>query len=58
MKKKKISRFPDYSRIDTGDIVTFGTSVYIKRDRTGFLILFPTGSILKFEHETYHKIIL
>jgi hypothetical protein len=44
-------RFTDYEKIDTENVVTFGTSVFIRKDRQALIILFPTGSQLHFKPE-------
>ena len=51
MKKKKSSRFPNYERVDTTDIVTFGTSVFIRKDKQALIIVFPCGNELHFKPE-------
>ena len=55
MKKnqKKNPRFPDYERVklEMEDIITFGTSVFIRKDKKALKIVFPTGSILTFAPE-------
>lgn len=45
-KRIKKERFPGYVKIDTGDIITFGTSVFQRNDGRAFIILFPAGSEL------------
>ena len=49
--KKKINRFPDYERIDMPDIVTFGTSLFIRKDKRALKIVFPAGQIATFAPE-------
>jgi hypothetical protein len=52
MKKKKAKRrFPDYERVDTKDVITFGTSVFIRKDRQALIIVFPAGQELHFKPE-------
>lgn len=43
MNNKKSVKFPDYNKIDTGDIVTFGTTVWVRKDGLDVMIIFPTG---------------
>ena len=49
MKIKKKERFPDYEKFDTGETITFGTSVYIRKDRQALVIVFPCGNALHFK---------
>ena len=53
MKKKKIKTplFPDYERVNTDDVITFGTSVFIRKDRQALIIVFPAGQELHFMPE-------
>ena len=46
MKKKKTPRFPDYERVDTDDVITFGTSVFVRKDSQALIIVFPCGDEL------------
>ena len=39
-KTKKFQRFPDYEQIDLGNVVTFGTSVYARKDKCALLLFF------------------
>ena len=48
MKKKKIARWPDYERFDTGEVVTFGTSLFLRKDGKALRILFPAGESITF----------
>ena len=48
-KAKKASRFPDYEKVDLGEITTFGTSVYLREDERAIKILFPCGDIIEFQ---------
>lgn len=51
MKKKKLNRFPDYEWVDTHDVATFGTNVWIRKDQRALIIVFPTGQQLHFKPE-------
>ena len=53
MKKesKKVKRFIDYERIEMKDVVTFGTNVWIRKDRRALIIVFPAGQELHFKPE-------
>ena len=51
MKRKTKPRFPDYDRVDTKDVVTFGTSVFIRKDRQALIIVFPAGQEMHFKPE-------
>lgn len=55
MKKKKFSRFPDYERVNTDNVCTFGTSVYIRKDKLALIIVFPAGQELHFKPENEIK---
>ena len=48
MKKKKIARWPDYEHFDTGEVVTFGTSLFLRKDGNALRILFPAGEAITF----------
>lgn len=51
MKNKKREEnpfFKGYSRVDTGDTVTFGTSVWTKNEGFGIIIVFPAGQMMKY----------
>lgn len=49
--KKKI-RFPDYEPVDTSGVITFGTTVFIRKDKKALIIVFPCGQELHFAPET------
>jgi hypothetical protein len=50
MKKiKKSKRFSDYNRVDLGDTITFGTTLFIRKDNKALKIVFPCGNILDFK---------
>lgn len=50
-KEKKKPRFPDYERVDTDEVITFGTSVFIRKDKQALIIVFPAGQKLHFKPE-------
>lgn len=50
-KKKKVARFPDYERVDTTDVVTFGTSIFMRKDKRALIIVFPAGQEMHFAPE-------
>lgn len=50
-KKKRKPRYPDYEKVDTKDVVTFGTAVFIRNDKRALIILFPAGQELHFKPE-------
>lgn len=54
-KTKKSARFPDYERIDIKDLITFGTSVFIRKDRQALIIVFPAGQELHFKPQSEIK---
>lgn len=54
-KKLKKAKYPDYERFDTDDKVTFGTSVFIRKDGRALMIIFPAGDILHFKPENEIK---
>ena len=49
----KSSRFPDYELVTTKEkeIVTFGTNVWIRKDKRALIIVFPAGQELHFKPE-------
>ena len=49
--KKKINRFPDYERVEMPDVVTFGTNLFIRKDKRALKIVFPAGQIATFAPE-------
>ena len=51
MKKKKQQRWPDYEVIDLKDVVTFGTTLFIRKDHKGLRVLFPAGQCFSFVPE-------
>lgn len=59
MKKKKTPRWPDYERVQMDDVVTFGTTVFIRKDKRAIKIVFPAGQTMTFapedEIENEHK---
>ena len=40
--------FENYELVATKDIVTFGTSVYIRKDKKALRIVFPSGQVMTF----------
>ena len=48
MKKKKVSRWPDFELIDLKGTVTFGTNIYMRKDKMAIRILFPAGESILF----------
>lgn len=55
MKKQKVDRWPDYERVDLGSTVTFGTSIYMRKDKRAIRILFPAGESIMFALEDVLK---
>jgi hypothetical protein len=51
MKKNKKTRWPDYDLIDLKDVVTFGTTLFIRKDHKALRILFPAGQCFTFMPE-------
>lgn len=53
MKKKikKVARWPDYERVDLGETITFGTSIFMRKDKKAIRILFPAGQSIMFAPE-------
>ena len=49
MKKKTNPRFPDYERVIMDEVVTFGTTVFIRKDKRALIIVFPCGQELHFK---------
>lgn len=54
--KNKKPRFPDYERVDTKDVITFGTSLFIRKDKRALIIVFPAGQELHFKPEEEIKL--
>ena len=48
MKRKKKARWPDYELVDLGDTITFGTSLFMRKDGRALRILFPAGQAVTF----------
>ena len=49
MKKKiKMKRFEDYELVKMDNIVTFGTCLFIRKDKRALKIVFPAGQICTF----------
>lgn len=48
MNKKKPTRWPDYKIVDLGGTVTFGTSIFMRKDQKAIRILFPAGESVTF----------
>ena len=48
--KKKQSRkgFEDYDLIEMKGVVTFGTSIYMRKDKQAIKIVFPAGQMVTF----------
>ena len=48
--KKKKERYPDFDLITTPEsgIITFGTNVWIRKDKQAIKIVFPTGQEFTF----------
>ena len=44
----KKERYPDYERVKMDEVITFGTSVYIRKDKQAIKIVFPAGQSLDF----------
>lgn len=49
-KKKKTSRpgFENYDLVVMPDVVTFGTNLFMRKDKRALKIVFPTGQIATF----------
>lgn len=53
MKKKKTPRpvFEDYELVEMPDVVTFGTSLFVRKDKRALKIVFPAGQMVTFAPE-------
>lgn len=53
-RKKKVRRkgFEDYELVKMPDVITFGTSLYMRNDKMALKIVFPAGQIVTFAPET------
>ena len=51
MKRKTPPRFPDYERVKMDEVITFGTVVFIRKDKRALIIVFPAGQELHFKPE-------
>ena len=47
-KKQRRNGFENYALVDTGNVVTFGTSVFLRKDSKAIKIVFPAGQIMTF----------
>lgn len=49
-RKKKQPRpgFEDYELVEMPDVVTFGTSLFMRKDKRALKIVFPAGQIATF----------
>lgn len=50
MRKKK-KRFEDYDLVEMPEVVTFGTSLFMRKDKRALKIVFPAGNIVTFAPE-------
>lgn len=53
MKKQKKPRWPDYEVVDLDKlaltkIITFGTALFLRRDKKAIRVVFPTGQTFTF----------
>lgn len=48
MSKKKFKRFPDYDVVVMKDVITFGTTLFIRKDKKALKIVFPAGQTVTF----------
>lgn len=48
MKKQKKSRWPDYEVVDMPNVVTFGTTLFMRKDKKALRIVFPAGQMVTF----------
>jgi len=56
MKKKKKPRWPDYDVVKLPEeIVTFGTTLFMRKDNQALRIVFPTGQTITFSLKSEHK---
>ena len=46
--KKEQSKYPDYDLVDTSQATTFGTCVYLRKDKRAIKIVFPAGTSMTF----------
>lgn len=56
-KRKKTSRFEGYEIVEMPDVVTFGTSLFIRHDKKVLKIVFPTGTVCTFAPEEDKQIL-
>ena len=47
-KGKPLKGFEDYTIVDTDDVVTFGTTLYLRNDGKALKIVFPAGKMCTF----------
>lgn len=50
-RKKKQPRWPDYEVVKMPHIVTFGTTLFIRKDKRALRIVFPAGQSVTFMPE-------
>ncbi len=53
MKKKKTPRpgFENYERVKMDDVITFGTTLFMRKDKKALKIVFPAGQMVTFAPE-------
>jgi len=47
-KEKKTSRRPDYEVVKMKDVITFGTTLFMRKDKRALKIVFPAGQSVTF----------
>ena len=50
-KKKPRPGFEDYDLVEMSDVVTFGTSLFMRKDKKAIKIVFPAGQMVTFAPE-------
>ena len=53
---KKKPRFPDYEVVPMKDVITFGTVIFMRKDKRAIKIVFPAGQSVTFAPEDEIKI--
>ena len=51
MKRKRRAGFEDYDLVEMPDVITFGTELFIRKDKRALKIVFPAGQVCIFASE-------
>ena len=51
MKRKKSPRWPEYDVVEMPDVVSFGTTLFMRKDKRALRRVFPAGQMVTFAPE-------